>query len=80
MAGFGCRPRPPHVSVMQAANFGKLHDCARLRPLDGPYVWRILLKREVSPGTVIVREVVGEDAAQVRLTQHEDMVQALPPY
>jgi hypothetical protein len=65
---------------MQATNFGKLHDCARLRPLDGPYVWRILLKREVSPDTVIVREVAGEDAAQVRLTQHEDMVQALSPY
>jgi hypothetical protein len=66
--------------MMQATNFGKLDDGAGLRPLDGPPVRRILLEREVSPGTVIVREVAGEDAAQVRLTQHDHMVQALPPY
>ncbi len=65
--------------MMQAANFGNLHDSARLRPLDGPPVGRILLEREVSPGTVIVREVASEDAAQVRLAQNEDMVQTLAP-
>ena len=39
--GSGC---PPNVSMMQATDFGNLHDRANLRPLDRPYVWRILTR------------------------------------
>ena len=46
-AGRGWVCRPPPVSMMQAADFGKLHDRARLRTLDGPHVWGILFEREV---------------------------------
>ena len=52
---------------------------ARLRPLDGPHVGRILVEREMSASAVIVREVAGQDAAQVSLAQNEDMVQTLAP-
>ena len=65
--------------MMQATDFGSLHDLAHFRPLDGPHVWRILVKREVSSCAVIVREVAGQDAAEMALAQHEDMVQALAP-
>ena len=51
--------RPPDISMMQATNFGNLHDGANLRPLDRPHVGRILLKREVSASAMVVREVAG---------------------
>lgn len=41
-----------------------LHDSARLGELDGPDVRRIL-SSEMSASPVIVREVAGQDAAQV---------------
>jgi hypothetical protein len=31
--------------MMEATDFGKRHDLARLRPFDGPHVWRILVER-----------------------------------
>ena len=34
---------------VEVSDFGKLHDTARLRPLDRPPVGRIRLEREVSP-------------------------------
>jgi len=49
--------------MMEAPDFGNLHDGANLRPLDGPHVWRILLEREVRTCAVIVGEVAGQDAA-----------------
>jgi hypothetical protein len=62
--------------MMQATYFGNLGDRARLWPLDGPYVWGILVEREVSSCAVIVREVARQDAAQVPLAQDDDMVQS----
>jgi hypothetical protein len=64
---------------MQATDFGDLHDCADLRSLDRPPVWRILVEREVRSCAVIVREVAGQDTAEVPLAEHEDMVETLAP-
>ena len=63
--------------MMQTTDFEDLQYRARLRPLDGPPVWRILLKRQVSPGAVIVRNVPAQDAAQVPFIQDEDVVETL---
>ena len=49
--------RTADLAMMQATDFGNLHDRPHLRPLDGPHVWRILLEREVSPRLVIVEKV-----------------------
>jgi hypothetical protein len=65
--------------MMEATDFGKRHDPTRLRPFDGPDVWRILVEREMGPGAVIVRNVRSQDATQVWLAQHENMVQTLAP-
>jgi hypothetical protein len=67
-AGF-CRSS--YVSMMQATDFGNLHDLAHVRWLDGPSIRRILLERKVSSCAVVVREVTGQDAAQVPFAQHE---------
>ena len=56
-----------------ATDFGNLQYRARFRPLDGSHVWRILLEREVSSSAVVIREVAGQDAAQVLLVENEDI-------
>ena len=50
------------VSIMEATDLAKRHDAARLGPFDEPHVWRVLVEREMSPCTVIVREIRGESA------------------
>src|SRR5882724_339646 len=55
--------RPADVAMMQATDFGNLHDPARVGGLDGPGVRRILVEREMSASAVIVVEVAGQDAA-----------------
>ena len=70
---------PPDISMMQAPDFGNLPDRARLRALDDPDVWRILPKREVSASAMIIREVAGQDAAEVPLAQNEHVIQTLAP-
>ena len=75
-AGAGLR-RLADVAVMQATDFGNLHDPARLGELDGPDVRRILVEREVGSRPVIVREVGGQEASQVPFAKDEDMIQTL---
>src|SRR5437899_1597336 len=63
--------------MMQAADFWSHDNRAHLGPLDGSHVGRVLLEREMSSRAVIVDEVAGQDAAQVPLAEHKDMVQTL---
>ena len=63
--------RPADVAVMQATDFGNRDDRAEPRRLDGPSVGCILVEREVSAGPVIVREVPGQDVAQVPVAKDQ---------
>src|SRR6516164_5414758 len=63
--------------MMQAPDFGNREDHARFRRLDGPSVRGVLVEREVRPSAMIVREVRGQDAAQMPLAEHDHMVEAL---
>src|SRR2546425_6825832 len=63
--------------MMQATNFGNLHDSARRGELDGPDIRRILVEREMRASPVIVREVRGQDASQMPLAENDSMVEAL---
>ena len=65
--------------MMQPTDFGNRHDCAQRRRLDGPPVGRILVERKVGSCAVTIREVAGQDAAQVALVQDEDMAQTFAP-
>src|SRR5467141_644380 len=67
------------VAVMQATDFGNLHDPARLGELDGPDVRRILVEREMRASPVIVGEVAGQDAAQVAFAENQNVIQTLAP-
>ena len=55
--------RPADVAMMQATDFGNLHDPARLGKLDGPEVRCVLVEREMRASPVIVVEIAGQDAA-----------------
>src|SRR5438093_6221083 len=77
-AGAGLR-RLADVAVMQATDFGNLHDPARLGELDGPDVRRILVEREVRGGAVRGGEVAGQDAAQVAFAENQNVIQTLAP-
>jgi hypothetical protein len=77
-AGAGLR-RLADVAMMQATDFGTLHDPARPGELDGPDVRRVLVEREMSASLVIVPEVVGQDAAQVPFAEDENVVQTFAP-
>ena len=48
-------------------------------PLDWPCVGCIFVEREMGSRPAIVREVAGQEAAQVPFAQDEDMVQTLAP-
>src|SRR5262245_56425280 len=71
--------RLPDVAVMEATDFGNLHDPACLGELDWPDIRRILVEREVRASPVIVREIRGQDAAQMAFAENDDMLQALSP-
>src|SRR5437660_2704233 len=71
-AGAGLR-RLAEVAVMQATDFGNLHDPARLGELDGPEVRRILVEREMRASPVIVGEVAGQNAAQVAFAENQNV-------
>src|SRR2546426_8674508 len=71
--------RPADVAMMQATDFGNLHDPARGGELDGPGVRRILVERKMSASAVIVLEVAGQDAAEVAFAENENVIQTLAP-
>ena len=39
----------------------------------------VLVEREVGPGSVIVLEVLSQDAPQVLLSENDDVIEAVPP-
>jgi hypothetical protein len=48
--------------MMQAADFGYLHDPTCLWELDWPDVWRILVEGEMCASPMMVLEIAGQDA------------------
>ena len=68
------------VAVMQAADFGNLHDLPRRGELERPEVGCVLVEREVGTRLMVVDEVAGQDAVEVSLAEHEHVIQTLAPY
>jgi hypothetical protein len=64
------------VAVMQATDIRNGDDLAEGRRLDWSFVGCILVERKMSAGAVVVREVGGQNAPQVPLAEHDDMVEA----
>jgi hypothetical protein len=67
------------VAVMQATDFGKLHDLPRHGERDRPEVGCVLVQRKVGARLMVVGEIAGQDAAEVSLAEDEHVIQALAP-
>ena len=65
--------------MVQAADFGKLHDLPRRGELDRPEVGCVLIEREVCARLVVVGEIAGQDAVEVSLAENEHVIQTLAP-
>jgi hypothetical protein len=63
--------------VVKATDFGTLHDLPRRGTRNRPEVGCVLVEREMCTRLMVIREVAGQDAAQVSLAEHEDVVQTL---
>jgi hypothetical protein len=65
--------------MVQATDFANRDDPAEFWRLNCPAVGRILVEREVSTRPVVVREVGGQQAAQVPFAEDEYVIQTLAP-
>ena len=65
--------------MVQAADFGTLHDLPRRRTLDRPEVGCVLVEREVGARLMVISNVSGQDTAKVSLAEDEHVIQALAP-
>ena len=48
-------------------------------PVDRSMDWGVFVQRQVSPSFVVIRDVACDDAAEVSLAEHDEMVETLPP-
>ena len=69
----------PRVSVMQAANPRNRDHAAFRWVLDSAGHRRVPIERKMGTDFVIVREVRGQDAFQVSLVEHDEMIKTLSP-
>ena len=67
------------VAMMQSADYREGDDLASIDGLALAGFGGVLAEREVGPGSVIVLEVLPQDASQVLLPDHDDVVEAVPP-
>ena len=71
--------RASFVSMMQAPDLWKCDHRTVGGGLYGSWRWRIFRQREVGPGAVIVGQVSGEGAPEMRFIQDDHVIEALAP-
>jgi hypothetical protein len=63
----------PTVLVVQATEDAHWNDPPD--PVDRSMDWGVFVQRQVSPSFVVIRDVAGDDAAEVNLAEHDEMVE-----
>jgi hypothetical protein len=63
--------------MVQATDFGDLHDPSPLGELDWSGIRRILVEREVRATLMIVLDIAGQNAAEVSFAQDKNVIQTL---
>jgi hypothetical protein len=71
-----CRKLDSAILVMKAAE--NRSRCDGAEPLNRPMNGSVLAQSSMSPRFIIVGGKLAKDPAQVRFTEHDDVVQALP--
>ena len=67
------------IPMVQAPDFPEGDHVTLGDALHASGRWRILRQREMSPRPVIVRKIAGQNSAQMLLTEHDHVVQAVAP-
>lgn len=67
------------VTVVQAADFPECDHVTLGEALHASRRWRFFRQREMSSRSVIVRKIALQDSAQMLLTEHHHVVQAVAP-
>ena len=67
------------VTVMQAADFPKREHVTLGEALHASGRWRVFRQRQMSARSVIVRQIGGQDSAQMLLAEYHHVVQAIAP-
>ena len=72
-----CSGNPTLVATMQASHFGERNDPSLFRPLDWSSFGRIFIQSQVGSTSVIVDKVGSEQALEVTLVEHYDVIQTI---
>jgi hypothetical protein len=67
------------IAMVQATDHREGDDLPPVRRLALAEFGGVLVEREVGPGSVMVLEVLAQDAPQVLLSENDDVVEAVPP-
>ena len=67
------------VPVVQAADFPECDHVTLGEALHASRRWSVFRQREMSARSVIVRTIAGQDSAQMPLTEHHHVIQAVAP-
>lgn len=65
----------PFVAVAQPADHRDADNTTLTGRFDGPREWCIACQRQVTPGLMVVVEVYRQNAMQMLLVEHDDMVE-----
>ncbi len=63
--------------MVESADLGQSNDAAVLGRLDGAWLGRILVEREVRPRAVIVAEVAVQPPTEVSLVEDDHVIEKL---
>src|ERR1035438_6771292 len=69
----------PFVTMVQTAHLRDRDHSPEFRRLHFPWLWRVLLQRQMRPGLVIIGKIRGQSAPQTGFVEYDHMIQAFPP-
>jgi hypothetical protein len=62
------------ITMVQATDFRNLNDTSRFQCLNWPWVRRVLLQGEMSPGIEIVLEISFQRPSEMPLSDHDHII------
>ena len=66
--------------MVEPAHLGQFDDFAVRRQLDWPRPWRVLAETQMGSRSVVVIEVLAEDAVEMPRVEHNKVIETLSPY
>ena len=63
--------------MMESPHFGHRDDLAKGRRMNWPGLWAVHCQRHMGTETMVILEVAGQHAPQIRLVQHDDLIESL---